>query len=265
MADLCERAREGRAGAEQEARLPLELGHRGGGRRDQAGAQLHATRRADRLQGRLPRPLVRRHEPHVAVGEAARGLRADAAGGAPPPVRLRVSLRLPAGLQVRPHLRLVDRERVLPAPHERPKDIAAIFVEPIQGEGGYVVPPPGYLKALRELCDRHGILLVFDEIQSGIGRTGKMFACEWEGVEPDILLTAKGLGSGHADRRDHRAREHHEVGERRARLHLRRQSGLLRGGARDARPRAERAGAERAEDGRAADGRRARSCRRSTR
>jgi 4-aminobutyrate aminotransferase len=80
--------------------------------------------------------------------------------------------------------------------HVSPKDVAAVFVEPIQGEGGYVVPPPGYLKALRDLCDRHGILLVFDEIQSGIGRTGKMFACEWEGVEPDILLTAKGLASG---------------------------------------------------------------------
>ena len=79
-----------------------------------------------------------------------------------------------------------------------PGDVAAIFVEPVQGEGGYVVPPPGFLGALRELCDRHGILLVFDEVQSGIGRTGKMFACEHEdeGVEPDILLTAKGLGSG---------------------------------------------------------------------
>jgi 4-aminobutyrate aminotransferase len=77
-----------------------------------------------------------------------------------------------------------------------PKDVAAIFVEPIQGEGGYIVPPAGYLPALRELCDRHGILLVADEVQSGVGRTGKMFACEHEGVEPDILLTAKGLGSG---------------------------------------------------------------------
>ena len=77
-----------------------------------------------------------------------------------------------------------------------PKDVAAIFVEPIQGEGGYVVPPRGFLTALRELCDRNGILLVIDEIQSGIGRTGKMFACEHEGVEPDVLLTAKGLGSG---------------------------------------------------------------------
>jgi 4-aminobutyrate aminotransferase len=87
-------------------------------------------------------------------------------------------------------------EKVIFRYEVRPEEVAAIFVEPVQGEGGYVVPPPGYLKALRELCDRHGILLVFDEIQSGIGRTGKMFACEWEGVEPDILLTAKGLASG---------------------------------------------------------------------
>jgi 4-aminobutyrate aminotransferase len=87
-------------------------------------------------------------------------------------------------------------EKELFTRHLDPKDVAAIFVEPIQGEGGYIVPPAGYLPALRELCDRHGILLVADEVQSGVGRTGKMFACEHEGVEPDILLTAKGLGSG---------------------------------------------------------------------
>jgi 4-aminobutyrate aminotransferase len=77
-----------------------------------------------------------------------------------------------------------------------PTDVAAIFVEPIQGEGGYIVPPIGFVRSLRELCDRHGIMLVADEVQSGVGRTGKTWACEWDGVEPDILVTAKGLGSG---------------------------------------------------------------------
>lgn len=87
-------------------------------------------------------------------------------------------------------------ERDLFARQVDPGDVAAIFVEPVQGEGGYIPPPPGYLAALRALCDRHGILLVFDEIQCGIGRTGTMFAAEQAGVEPDILLSAKGLASG---------------------------------------------------------------------
>ena len=77
-----------------------------------------------------------------------------------------------------------------------PSEVAAILVEPIQGEGGYLVPPQGFLAGLRALCDRHGILLIFDEVQSGIGRTGKMFACEHWGVQPDIMTLAKGLGSG---------------------------------------------------------------------
>ena len=87
-------------------------------------------------------------------------------------------------------------EKDLFARHLDPKDVAAIFVEPIQGEGGYVVPPPGWLTAVRELCDRHGILMVADEVQCGIGRTGRMWACDHEAVEPDILVTSKGLGSG---------------------------------------------------------------------
>jgi len=75
-------------------------------------------------------------------------------------------------------------------------EVAAILVEPIQGEGGYLVPPEGFLAGLRELCDHHNILLIFDEVQSGIGRTGKMFACQHWGVRPDIMTLAKGLGSG---------------------------------------------------------------------
>jgi len=77
-----------------------------------------------------------------------------------------------------------------------PNEVAAVLVEPIQGEGGYIVPPDGFLAGLRALCDRHGMLLIFDEVQSGIGRTGKMFASQHWGVTPDIMTLAKGLGSG---------------------------------------------------------------------
>lgn len=80
--------------------------------------------------------------------------------------------------------------------HVPASEVAAIFVEPIQGEGGYLVPPASWLVRLRELCDRHGILLVADEVQSGAGRTGKMWAIEHAGVEPDVLISAKGLASG---------------------------------------------------------------------
>jgi len=77
-----------------------------------------------------------------------------------------------------------------------PDEVAAIVVEPIQGEGGYVVPPPVFIERLKELTKTHGIMFVADEVQSGMGRTGKMFAIEHFGVEPDILATAKGIASG---------------------------------------------------------------------
>lgn len=77
-----------------------------------------------------------------------------------------------------------------------PEEVAAIFVEPIQGEGGYHVPPPGFLPALRDLCDKYDMLLVTDEVQTGMGRTGKLFAVEHWDVEPDIICLAKGIASG---------------------------------------------------------------------
>lgn len=77
-----------------------------------------------------------------------------------------------------------------------PKEVAAVFIEPILGEGGYVVPSRDSLVALRELCDKHGILLIFDEVQSGVGRTGQMYAADHFCVSPDILCTAKGIASG---------------------------------------------------------------------
>ena len=76
------------------------------------------------------------------------------------------------------------------------REVAGIIVEPVQGEGGYIVPPAGFLEGLREICDQNGILLIFDEVQSGFGRTGEMFAAQTFGIRPDILAAAKGIANG---------------------------------------------------------------------
>jgi 4-aminobutyrate aminotransferase len=77
-----------------------------------------------------------------------------------------------------------------------PEETAAVLIEPVLGEGGYVVPPPGFLEGLREICDEHGILLIADEVQSGFGRTGRWFAHQHFNVTPDIMIVAKGIASG---------------------------------------------------------------------
>ena len=87
-------------------------------------------------------------------------------------------------------------ENVLFASALPPEEVAAVMVEPIQGEGGYIVPPPHFLPRLRKLCDEHGILLIADEVQSGVGRTGKWWAIQHWDVEPDIVCSAKGIASG---------------------------------------------------------------------
>ena len=135
-------------------------------------------------------------------------------------------------------------------------EVAAIIVEPIQGEGGYVVPEDGFLQGLREICDEHGILLIADEIQSGAGRTGKMWAVDHWGVEPDILLTAKGIASGMPlGAMVARAELLETWGAGRPRLDLRRQPGRLRRGARDDRAARGRAHRQRRRPRRAGAGR----------
>ncbi len=84
-------------------------------------------------------------------------------------------------------------------PHSMPpsvRETAAVMIEPVQGEGGVRTVPPQCLQGIRKLCDDHGLLLIFDEVQSGVGRTGKLFAHEWSGMTPDIMAIAKGLGGG---------------------------------------------------------------------
>ncbi|EQD30953.1 4-aminobutyrate aminotransferase, partial [mine drainage metagenome] len=77
-----------------------------------------------------------------------------------------------------------------------PEDVAAFIAEPVLGEGGYVVPPPGWHRAIKSILDEHGILFIDDEVQAGMGRTGRWFAIEHHGVEPDLVTMAKALGSG---------------------------------------------------------------------
>jgi 4-aminobutyrate aminotransferase len=117
---------------------------------------------------------------------------------------------LPAGIFVSPfpyafHLGLSEEKasvyaleqlEYLLASQTAPKDTAAILIESVMGEGGYIVPPAAFMRGLREICDKHGIMLIFDEVQSGFGRTGKWFALEHFDVVPDIITAAKGLASG---------------------------------------------------------------------
>eukprot|EP00918_Siedleckia_nematoides_P096774 GHVU01212329.1.p1 GENE.GHVU01212329.1~~GHVU01212329.1.p1 ORF type:complete len:269 (-),score=13.73 GHVU01212329.1:620-1426(-) len=104
----------------------------------------------------------------------------------------------PEAVMARDTARCLESLELLLRTQCSPAETAAILVEPVLGEGGYVPCPPGYLRGLREICDKHGILLICDEVQTGFGRTGTMFASEWMdgGVRPDILVCAKGIANG---------------------------------------------------------------------
>ena len=167
------------AGPRAEAGLLHQQRCRGDRGRAQAGAAAHGPQPRAGVHERLSRPDLRRD---VALRlEADAAPRLLAAGPRYPSRRATATSRASA-----PLLRTICP----------PEELAAIFVEPIQGEGGYIVPPADFLPGLRRLCDEHRVLLVFDEIQSGIGRTGKMFASEHWGVAGDIVCLAKGIANG---------------------------------------------------------------------
>ncbi len=150
----------------------------------------------DRLPRRVPRPDVRRGQPDRVEGQVPQGFRAAAARDLHAPYAFAQRDPETGARSHDPEQTFDYLENVLFRHQVSPTEVAAVFVEPIQGEGGYIVPPVEWLVRLRELCDRHGILLVADEVQSGMGRTGRMWAIEHAGVEPDVLITAKGLASG---------------------------------------------------------------------
>ena len=147
--------------------------------RDQDGAALSTMRTArpsataHHLRGRLPRP-------HAGDDRRRRPAEVSARASGP---RSRASTRCPSAI--------IDAVRAAIGPQT-----AAILIEPIQGEGGVRVVPEEIMRELRELCDDNGLLLVLDEVQCGIGRTGRLFAHEWSGVTPDIMAIAKGIGGG---------------------------------------------------------------------
>ena len=110
-----------------------------------------------------------------------------------------------------------------------PSQVAAILIEPVQGEGGYYPAPVAFMRALRALCDEHGILLIADEVQSGYGRTGEMWAFEHAGIVPDVVCVAKAIANGlPLSAIVTRTRARRAVGPRRARVDVRRQPGRLR-------------------------------------
>ena len=204
--------------------LLLQLRRRGERVRDQARPQAPPRRRHRRARARLPRPHDGR-----AVGHAA-GVQAGAVRAA----RARLQRRRPATTRGARRPRSTERT-------------AAVMVEPIQGESGIHPSRSELLAAARAACDEHGALLIFDEIQCGMGRTGTLWAFEQTGVDPDVLTLAKALGGGlpiGALRRRRRGCAD-VLAARRPRLDLRRRPARRRGGARDAR-RARRRRASRA-------------------
>ncbi len=140
--------------------------------------------------------LVRAATGRLGVVVAERGFHGKTLGALSATARM--SLQQPFGAPAPGFVRVAygDLDALAAVLTARTGELAAVLLEPIQGEGGIFEAPAGYLRGVRELCDRHGVLLVLDEVQTGLGRTGRLFACEHEGVVPDVLALAKALGGG---------------------------------------------------------------------
>ena len=168
-------------------------------RNDRGGAEAravsHEAAGRDRVHRRLPRPVARRAVADREQGDSAPRLRAVHAGRLPRAVPGYVPLRRRAPTRCAAECLAFITDKIL-VHLVSPDEIGAIVVEPIQGEGGYIVPPKAFLQGLRELATRHGMVLVVDEVQSGMGRTGKMFASEHFDLKPDVVNIAKGIASG---------------------------------------------------------------------
>ena len=148
------------------------------------------------LRGRFPRAHAARAVDHQQGDTVQSRIRAIRLGRRARPVRVLLPVRDIEQNFLRAASPASTKSSSTSKRHADPHSLAALVVEPVLGEGGFVVPPIGYLSGLAALCRRYGIILIADEVQTGFGRTGRLFACEHEGVEPDLLVTAKSLAAG---------------------------------------------------------------------
>ena len=149
---------------------------------------LHQAPRRHRLRGRLPRPHASLDDDDLEDAPVQGRARAVRARGVPGSVR--------AGLPRPGHAHRARGARARTVTQVAAEQVAAIVIEPVQGEGGFVVAPRDFMAGIRRICDEHGIVMVVDEVQTGYGRTGKMFAIEHYGIEPDLMTVAKSIAGG---------------------------------------------------------------------
>ena len=214
---------------------PRQQRRRSGRERGQAVAQVHRPPGGHLLRRRLSRPDAAHAEPDQQVRAVQERLRSVRAGDRPS-ADSACSIARPTAMTEDEYVDFGIRqlEHALVAQVD-PKAVAAVIIEPVQGEAGFMPVPPRFLARIRELCTQHGIVMIADEVQCGMGRTGRLFAVEHYGIVPDLDHDREVARRRHADRRRHRPRGDPRCrASRRRRRHLRRQPGRVRRGDRGA-------------------------------